>query len=318
MTSVDEYLQRLGKAGLVDAEQADRIREFERQQRSQPSGTAAEERPGVTEAVLYLGVAVVVAGVIVLGADNWRDLASWARIAAVAVPMVLAFLAGVALRSLERPQYQRAADLAWLAAVGLAAGTTAVIANETNVNDYLVMLVVGVVATVVASALWAANPGTLQVMGLGGALFMLAIGLSSSVDESSEVVMGMTLFGMGVIAVALAEWDLMRPKPVAQTIFAAFAIFGPYIAGLGWSVIWAELMVFVVGVVLIALAVQRNAFVYMVIAVAGMFIGLITFVFEHFADTIGVAVSLLLCGAAIVGGVLLLAVMRSSTREPAK
>ena len=314
MANAEEYLRRWTEAGLVDADQADRIRAYERGASTPPAGARDDERPGITEAVLYLGVAVVVAGAIVLGAESWNDLESWARIAALGVPAVLAFFAGVALRSLDQPPYRRAADLAWLATVALAAGTAVVSTEAAGVDDYFQVLVFGVTATVVASTLWAANPGTLQMLGLGGGLFWLGAGMGNSVDESSAIVMGMTWFGVGVFGVLLAEAGLLQPKPVARTIFSAFAISGPYVAGLDGSVLWAELTVFAVGLALIALAVQRNAFVYMVIAVAGMFVGLITFVFEHFADTIGVAPSLLLCGAAIIGGVLLLAATRASTR----
>ena len=315
MATVDDHLRRWSEAGVVDAATSERIREFEREERTRPTAAKGAGLPSVTEAVLYLGVAVVVAGAIVLTAENWRDLESWARIAALAVPAALTFAAGIALRSLDQPQYRRAADLAWLATVALAAGAAAVVSEEADADDSLSTLFLGATATVVAAALWAANPRTLQLMALGGGLFMLATGLGGAVDDSGPIVVGMALFGVGGFALALAETGLLQPKPVGQAIFGTFAILGPFIAGVDGSVLWAELMVFAVGAGLVGLAVRRNAFVYMVIAVAGMFLGLITFVFEHLSDTIGVALSLLLCGAAIIGGVLLLAVARSSTRE---
>lgn len=313
MASVEDHLRRWSEAGVVDDAAAARIRDFEA---ARPPRTTfvAEDRPGVVEAILYLGLAIVGAGAFSLGAENWAGLESWARIAALAVPAVLTFLAGLALRSFDDPGFRRAGNLAWLVTVGLLAGTVGVINNEADVSGHRSLLMVGVVATAVAAGLWAVSSSYPQVVALGAALVLLAEGIGNSPDDYSAQVAGTVLFALGIMGVAFAEAGMLTPRFAARAIFGAFAIAGPYHAGLDGSVYWAELLVFVVGAGLIALAVRRNTFLYMVIAVAGMFVGLITFVFEHLADSIGVALSLLLSGAAIIAGVLLLTALRSSTR----
>lgn len=314
MANAEDHLLRWIEAGLVGDEQAERIREFERAASAGPN----EDRPGVIEAVLYLGIAIAAAGAFILGAENWDRLEPWARIASLAVPAVLTLLAGVALRSLDEPGYDRAGSATWLATVAFATGAVAVTGNESSVDSHYALAIAGTTATLVATGLWAVSPRSLQVVGLGGALFLLSLGIGHSSDDFSAVITGMVLLILGMTGIALAERHLLEPRFTARAVFGVFAIAGPYIAGLDGSVIWAELLVFAVGAGLIVLAIRRDTFSYMVIAVTGMFVGLITFVFEHLADTIGVAVSLLLSGAAIVAAVLLLAAMRSTTRGQPK
>ncbi|MEP7216261.1 MAG: DUF2157 domain-containing protein [Anaerolineaceae bacterium] len=311
MANVEDYLRRWSDAGLIGDEQAERIREFERAIPARQT----EDRPGVVEAVLYLGIAIAAAGAFFLGAENWNQLEPWARIASLAVPAVLTLLAGFALRTLNEPGYRRAGSAIWLVAVALSAGAVAVVNSESGVDDHYALLIVGVAATLVAAALWAVSPSHFQLLALGGALFVLALGVGNSTDDSSAIVTGMAVFVVGLMGVVLAERQLFEPRFTARAVFGAFAIAGPYIAGADGSVIWAELMVFAVGAALVVLAVRRDTFTYMVIAVTGMFVGLVTFVFEHLSDTIGVAVSLLLSGAAIIAAVLLLAGLRSATQR---
>lgn len=317
MAKVEEHLRRWRDAGLLDGEQADRILEFEHAAPAPPAAPP-EDRPGVIEAVLYLGIAIAAAGAFRLGAENWDGLEPWARIASLAAPAILTLLAGAALHSLDEPGYRRAGSATWLATVAFAGGAVAVAENESGVDSHFALLIVGAAATLVAAGLWAVSPRQLQLLGLGGALFLLALGIGNAPDDFSAVITGMVVLVLGTIGIALAERQMLEPRFTARAVFGVFAIAGPYIAGLDGSVIWAELLVFAVGAVLIALAVRQNTFSYMVIAVAGMFVGLITFVFEHLADTIGAAVSLLLSGAAIIAAVLLLAALRSATRGQPK
>lgn len=317
MASVEDHLQRWSEAGLLDAEASARIRAFEAaddaERRSPPP-----DRPGVIEAILYLGLAVAGAGALFLGAENWEELEPWARIASLAAPSVLALVAGAALRMFDDPGYRRAGNIAWLAALALAAGTTGAINGESGVPNDRALLIVGVVATLVAAGLWAVSSSHPQLLGLGGALVVLAEGMGNSPGDYSAQIAGMVIFILGLMGVAMAESGMLQPRFTARAVFGAFAVAGPYHAGIDGSVIWAELSVFAVGTGLIALAVRRNTFLYMVIAVGGMFVGLITFVFEHLEESVGVAASLLLSGAAIIAGVLVLAALRSTTRERQK
>jgi hypothetical protein len=73
-----------------------------------------------------------------------------------------------------------------------------------------------------------------------------------------------------------------------------------------------ELMLFAVAAALIALGVWRASFTLLAIGVVASFIGLVTFIFEHFEDRIGAPVALMISGGALIAGVLLLARFRSA------
>ena len=65
---------------------------------------------------------------------------------------------------------------------------------------------------------------------------------------------------------------------------------------------------------LAALSVARAAFVYMVLGVGAIFVGLVTFFFRHFAPELGAPVALILSGGVLVAGVLVLAQARKAIR----
>ncbi len=52
---------------------------------------STDSRPGALEAVLYLGLVVLGVGVFALIAQQWQDLETSARIAAIGTPALLVF-----------------------------------------------------------------------------------------------------------------------------------------------------------------------------------------------------------------------------------
>ncbi len=126
MARIEEHLQRWVEAGILKPQTAETIRMFERQQGEPEAG----ERPGVLEALLYLGVVVLSVGVFSLFTQNWENLESWARVTAIGVPTLLLLGVGAVLRSSKEPQLERGGQAAWLATVALFAGFAAVTIHE--------------------------------------------------------------------------------------------------------------------------------------------------------------------------------------------
>jgi hypothetical protein len=124
-----------------------------------------------------------------------------------------------------------------------------------------------------------------------------------------------TLFGL--LGLLLTERGLLAPLTSARAISGAGLVLGPYHAGRPFSdesVLWAEALVFVAGAALVALSLRRASFVYMLVAVGGTFLGLVTFIFRHFEDEIGAPLALMLSGALLVAAALLLATVRGRLR----
>ena len=315
MPSAETHLDRWQKARLLDAAQVERILAFERAEAERERREDAE-RPGLLEAVLYLGIAVGSVGVVTLTAQNWDDLETWARIAVLAVPGLLLLLAGVAMRTQEQPAIARASGVAWLACIALLAGAAAVAAHEADWEDRRVLLAAGLTATALALALWVVHPRHPQVVALAGSLVVLAVAVGAWADENEELVAGLMIALFALVGIALTELRLFGPWTSAALLGAAGVMAGLFIAAYpAGERLWAELLLFLAGAGLIALGLRRSAFVYIVVAVIGLFAGLVAFIFRHFEDELGAPLALMLTGALVIAAALLLAHFRSRLRR---
>lgn len=318
MASVTEHLKRWLEAGVLDAETASRIEAYEHSQRV---GRPAEERPGALEAVLYLGLVVLGVGVFSLFAQQWDEMESWARVAAIGVPTALLLGAGAALRFSEHPQLERGSQAAFLVAVWLFAGLVAVFINEYEPgmafeDDREGLLTVATSTFMLSVILWVLSPRTLQLLSLAGAGFFLGMAIGNWPDDFSQVLAGMTILLIGAIGIGLAEAGLLTPAGSARVLFAVLVIIGPFQAGVGDDgPVPFELLTAAVAAGTIALGVQRGSFMLVLVGVAGAFLFLVSSIFEHFEEEIGAPMALIISGALVIGGVILLGVFRNEIQE---
>ncbi len=317
MPDVEEHLELWLEAGVIHDSDAERIRAFERQHHAGPAHPSGE-RPGAIEALLYLGVVVVSVGVFALIEQRWPDLDSWARVMAIGVPTLLALALGAALHANDEPGLNRAGQLAWFVAVGLFAGFVAIFLNEyepagIGIEDNADgLLTVMSAAAGLGLILWVVSPAHPQVLGLGATLFALGQAVGNWPDEFSQVLAGMLIFGFGAAGLALTEARMMRPRFSGRLVFAVLCAVGPYEAGFTDNGMVFELLVFAVGGALIAMGVVRASFTLLAVGVIASFVGLVTFIFEHFEESLGAPVALMISGGALIAGVLLLARLRSA------
>jgi uncharacterized membrane protein len=304
MGSTEEHLQRWLGEGLIDAPTADRIRLHEAAAQRETVG----ERPGVMEALIYLGLAVVGAGVIVLLTSNWDDLESWARILVVGVPAALAVVVGQGMRTAEQAELRRGGWVAWLAAVALTGGTAAVAANETGWEGDNQALAAGIVATVLALAMWAFEPQHPQVVGMAGALSLLGGAVGAKAGDY-ELFIGAGLIAVtGLAALLLTEAGLLTPRLSARVLGAAGLGVGAFYMGIDADVgRWAVVFVFVAGGILVVASILAGTFIYMLFGVAALFFGLLRVMIEYVEDPTLRALGLMVVGTALIAGVLLAA-----------
>lgn len=306
MPSIDEQLRRWRSAGLIDEPTANRIAEFERSSTPEPSAS----RPGILEAFLYLGVAIAGVGTFVLLGDNWEQLRPWARILALAAPLALTLLAGLVMRASSEPGVVRAGHVAWMLSVALLAGTVAVAGNELDIDDRDWLVYAGLAATALALVLWVVAPSHPQILGVAAALVLLASGIGAFPDDHNVLFGGVMVTLFGAVALVFVEMGLLSPAALGRAVFGLMAAAGIYAAGLDDDYILVELLAFAAGGALIALSIWRGLFVYMILGVAVIFVALVTFIFEHFADTIGAPLALIISGATLVAGALIVARFR--------
>lgn len=319
MGQIDDHLKRWLAADVLDAAAAERIREFEA---ASSEGPKESTGPGVLEALLYLGVVVLGVGIFALVAQQWDELESWARVLSTSVPVLILLGAGLMMRASGEESLERGGQVAWLVAVALFAGALAVIVNEygpdsrSGDDDRNAFLLIAAGTVVLALGLWLVSATHSQVVGLVGSLTFLGQAIGNWPDDFSEPLAGFLLFAFGVAGVALGELGWLTPRPTTRFGFGILAIAGPYQAGFGGDTqTFYELLTFVAAAGLLALGVFRNSFSLVVVAILGMFVALVTFIFEHFEDEIGAPVALMLSGAALVGAVLILAAFRGEVRR---
>jgi hypothetical protein len=312
----DDHLERWTEAGLIDGQTAAAIRAFEAQRKR---GTPGVERPSLVEAILYLGLLVVAAGVFALFAQNWAELQSPARVAAVGIPAALALVLGFGLRTTRDAAFVRGGHIAWLVSLSLLYASVLVVFNEYQSSDdeRAALLAGGLAGLGLSVLLWAISNSAPQVIGVAASFVAFSEALGAWPDDYSAAIAGTTILICGAIGIALAEERIFRPGAVAMPLFGLLAAAGAYHAGLDGKLLWAELMAFVVAGGLAALSLWRGGFGYMLAAVALAFVTLVTFIFEYFENEIGAPVALMISGAALVAGVLLLIPLRRITREPA-
>lgn len=300
MPSVDELLKRWRAADLLDEATAERIRAYERGH----AGAEPDERPGVLEALVYLGLAIVAVGVAVLVAANWSDLAEWAQVAVVLVPGVLALVAGQALRTAGSAGMRRGGHVAWVLGTALVAGGAMVWANNGGWDDVDVGTTGAIVALAVALPLWLVAPSHPQMLALGAALFALAGALGSQPDDRTMLVHGVlaVLFGAAVIGLREAGW--MKPPESAALVGAGLVAWGAFFAGFESG--GAETLAFVAAAALVVVSIWHGVMVYMLTGVALGFAALVRAIATHVDDPTFASLALIIVGALLIAAVLLI------------
>lgn len=322
MAEINERVEDWQAAGIVDAETAGRILEFERGRSAPKPAVAAQasgvneasNRPTVIEAVIYLGIVVIAAGFIFLIAENWSEFESWARVAICAAPLGALLLVGFALGASDQPGLKRGGQLAWFVSVGMVVATLAVLFEEFgNGPGHDTVLVIALVTFAYAVTLWVIAPADLQVTAVAGTLFFVAQAIGDFPDEFSTELVGVLGLVFGFLALALTERGLIGPRQPARVVFALFTVATTYEASFETAIGW-ESLAFVAAIGLLALGIARNSFSLVVCGIGGTFLALITFVFAHFESELGAPFALIISGALVLFGTLLVVQARSITR----
>jgi hypothetical protein len=318
VSDIDRRIDRWVGAGVIDTAAAERIRTFERnEQPARPVTETDDERPGLIEALLYLGFAVAGAGVVFLVGQQWGELEAWSRLMVAAVSAGLALAAGAGMHLAPQPGVRRAGHVAWLVALVLVTFAVGVAVAEygPGVEDERgAMLGIALVAFVLALVLWAVAPSHPQVLGVAGAAIFLGESLGAWPDDFNPRLAGSAIALVGIALIVATEAGIFRPLHVSRLAGAMLLGGGAFHAGIDSSVTW-EALAFVAGAGLIAAGVARHSFTYVAAGVATLLVALITFMFEHFEDRIGAPVALMISGGLLVAAVLILIQVRGLVRR---
>lgn len=303
MADVDELLDRWRQAGVIDSDTAARIREYE----ASGAGTRAV-RPGVSEALIYIGLAVVGVGALLLGALVWPTLDAWARVAVTGLPGLAALGLGFFLRDAEDAGMRRGGSLAWVLAVALLGSCFAIVLHESGWGGDDAALAVALFAVAGTLALWLLLPSHPQLVALAIAVWFLALALGMRSQGGELGLFAGVLVAFAAVWIGLAELGILRPRESARVLGAFGLASGSFLLGLddGLHGLF-ELVAFVAGGGLVAASVYRGSFVYMVFGVGLLFLAFVTFTLQRVPDPVVGALVLMFAGVLLVAAVLLLA-----------
>lgn len=320
MGDAREHLRRWREAGLLDQETSERIAAFEEGRTTAPAERSGGERLSFTEVLVYLGIAIIGAGVVVLSATNWGHLASWARICVPGIPAVAGTWAGAYMRRLEQPGLRRGGLVAWAVASGLIAGTVAVGLHEAGVGAENNAVVSGLVMAVAALMFWLIAPTEVQVVAGAAALLVLSLSASAETSRVSErwapAAGGLAMLGFGAVAAALAELGVIRPRFICRLLAALALALGAFYASAGGAQApWLEVLPFGAGAALVWLSVRAGFFPYAILGILAIFGGTMVTILRHVSDPTLAALALMATGVALIAAVVVLARFRPGGGE---
>ena len=303
MAGVERHLERWCDAGLVDEVLKQRILAFEGAGPHQQAAGPAK-RPAVVEVLLYLGIAIALAGILALTADDWHALTGATRLAIVGIPGGLALVAGLFMRRAVEPPVARAGGIAWLAGGTLLGAAVAVAGFALGWSGPSTAAVSALCMAALAIALYAANTSRAQVIGIAGSLVFLSAALTARWTPDRPGLAGLLIALCGGVGIALAERRYLKPSGFAAGLFSLLVVAGALVVQFDLAGSWAGLPLLATGAGLVALSLRRGRFSYLMDGVLAIFAGLVSFIFRHFERTVGVPAALLMTGCLLVGGVL--------------
>ena len=286
-----KHLERWVDEELISRAEAEAIARFEQRGEAEPHRVSL-----VTEAIGYVGAALLLAAGASLVARFWEDTDELAQITVLAIATATLVLLGWAFRASAEPAVGRLAGVLWVGAVGTAATLAGVIAADVaNADGRVPGVAAGFTATVVAIPLYLMRRMALQHI----ALFLsvtLAVASVFLVEESS-----VTGWAVWVFAAAWTVAGGSRRLPPERTAYAlgslAMLISAQNVAVVTAAGLWLGLGT---AVALLAMSVLRHERVLLGFGVAGLFMFLVRTMQEYLGGGAGMAIGLAVAGFAVI------------------
>lgn len=295
-----EDLDRWVAVGLIDAETAQAIANFE-------SGRSQKGRVGRgMEALAYLGAVLVLIALTVLAGQFWDRIEPWGRLILSSVVTLVLFTVGLMFARSEEPAVNRAQTFAWLLAVAAVALTMGVAVDDlAAVDQPHAFLWVALSSLLASTTLWVFRKSVLQMVALGASAGTTVVAILSQIPASPDWAFGLGFAGLGVVWLLLTWAGVFRPARTGYAIAGVGMLLVAFPEGtnLPWPVLGL-----LVGLSLMALSVLIEENILLGLGVAGLFIYIPMTIFEVFGDSLGVPVALL------ITGLILLAVVVATMR----
>jgi hypothetical protein len=312
MNELEQSLLRWAQAGLVSAEQAQQIREFEQDGESVSASVgeavteqAKSERVAVaTEAVAYIGGMLFLIGFALLVGSQWGSLNDIAHFTVAFVPAIITFVAGIGFGRHTVASFQRIGYALWALSTGFLALSAGTFAEAfLPFDDRVDISIVATVVMAFAVGQYVFRRSALQQLLSFAAIAFFTCSLLALIDDSIPTFW----FGSLVVAQGLAwllfTWaDVIRPRrdgfiqgaggALLSTQFMVFSMTDPAI-GLGIAL---SLLFVLIGVL-------TSTTVLFTLGAIGLFAFAYEGVLTWFGSSVLTNAILLTVGAIVLGAV---------------
>lgn len=300
-TELFKHLDRWVDEELISRAEADAILRFEVRHEVRPHRISL-----VTEAIGYVGAALLMAAGITLASRFWDDADELSRITILAILTAILIGLGWGLRASLEPAIGRLSGVLWVLGTVTAAGLAGVIATDVaGAEGRVPGLASALAATVVATPLYIARRSALQHLALFvSGLFVVAM----SFAETDAQGPAMWLYSAAWLA---AGWKhLLEPQQTASVAGAFGMLAGAEaLASVNRAGLWLGLAT---AVVLLAASVMSRERVLLGFGVVGLFLFLLRTIQEYFGGG-GMVAGLAVAGVVVL--VVALMIARRTARQ---
>lgn len=222
---LNDQVRRWVAAGIVTAEQGERILQLERSGLGDATAVGGLGAPSVrplsriAELVSYLGIVLVLASGGLFVNRLWHGLGLGGRMAVGVVVALLGFLGGRAVTRLDDEATTRLGWLLWLCGTGGVAMSTAVLVDRVaSHNAGWTMFVTGLVVLAVSMSLWRNLERPLQFLGSVAGFGVSVVGIASLASWGPDsVIIGLLLWIAGV-TLGLFALKIVHPALTATLV----------------------------------------------------------------------------------------------------
>jgi hypothetical protein len=300
-----EHLERWVDEELISRAEAEAIARFEQRDEVEPHRISL-----VTEAIGYVGAALLLAAGASLVSRFWEDTDELVRIAVLAIATAVLFGLGWAFRASAEPAVGRLAGVLWIGAVGTAAGLAAVITFDVaNTEGRVPAFAAGMVAILVAIPLYVVRRKVLQHI----ALFLGAtLAVASAFGIEDSFVSGLAVWVFAASWAVAGGTKLLPPQRAAYALGSLAMLMGAQsVADITDAGLWLGLAT---AAALLAASVVRHERVLLGFGVVGLFVFLLRTIQEYLGE--GAAMAIGLAGTGLVVLVVALLLSRRTARRP--
>jgi len=308
-----ETLRRAVASGIISAEQADAIRR-EEAGRATVTRHGAGEIPLVTEVLGYIGAMLSAAAIAVLLGLHWESLGTAAHLTVMAIVTVVLLAGGWMLRDSREPAFERLSEVLWLLSAIAFGGLVAIFGVDVWQPAATTAALTACAATVVyAGALWAWRPSAPQLLALWAACLATVIAGLVQIDASAAVAV-LVPWAFGLLWLGVTRQGTLRPSATSYALGALPFLAAPFVTDLGWPLFLG--LVSAASVMAASIWLRQTKLLFM--GAVALFFYVLRIGAQYFAPALGLPVSLLVAGLALIGIALLTAHMYRSSPHGAQ